>query len=126
MVIYDDQFNPVAESPSVNGLSWRPAAPLARGRVYTWQVRAITPTGTVTAPRPPAAEARFAVIGVAEAERIASLRAEVPASRLRLAVAYAQAGMMDAAEGELQALQKMNPGSPILSALLDRLRALRR
>ena len=86
--VYDDQFALVLESPSVGGTSWRATTSIPRGRIYSWQIRALTPAGPVAAPKPPAPEARFAVITADEADRIARVRAELPASGLRRAVAY--------------------------------------
>lgn len=126
VVVYDDQFALVIESPSVRGTSWRAPTSIPRGRIYTWQIRALTPAGTVAAPVPPAPEARFAVITADEAERIARIRLELPASRLRRAVAYTRAGLLDDAERELDALARLNPSSPTVAALLTNLRSLRR
>ena len=38
--VYDAQFNLVSSSPLLTGLSWT-APQLARGQVYSWQVKAV-------------------------------------------------------------------------------------
>src|SRR6185503_19211757 len=39
--IYDEQFKLVMSSPQITTPSWTAAQPLPRGRVYSWQVKAV-------------------------------------------------------------------------------------
>ena len=81
VTIYDDQFNEVARSSEGLRLEWTPASRLARGVTYSWQVTARTAQGAVSAPVPPAAEARFRVVdantaaGLERARRSYAIRA---------------------------------------------------
>lgn len=59
--VFDTSFRPVAASDIVTVPQWTPPRPLPRGATYVWQVTAITPAGSITAPRPPAPEARFMI-----------------------------------------------------------------
>ncbi|HEX5875533.1 MAG TPA: zf-HC2 domain-containing protein, partial [Pyrinomonadaceae bacterium] len=50
--VYDDQFKLVATSPQLTDASW--TTTLARGKVYSWQVKALKDGQEFTSPRPPA------------------------------------------------------------------------
>jgi anti-sigma factor RsiW len=116
VTIVDDALRPVAESPHVTGTEWRPAAPLARGRVYTWQVRAVTGGTPRMAPVPPQPEARFFVLGEKDAADVASLRARAGDSRLA-GILLAQYGLMEDAEAALSAAGADNPSVTALPRL---------
>lgn len=102
VAVYDAAFNEVARSPVLGGTSWQPDKPLARGKAYAWQVTAASPEGTVTAPRPPAPEARFTILPEAEASRLAALREKYPEEHLALGVALGRAGAVQDAASELE------------------------
>jgi hypothetical protein len=125
VTVFDGDFTRRAASGPVTGTEWRPAQPLAEGRVYLWQVAALTSGGRITVPTPPAPEARFQVAAPAVRARIEALRAPAPASHLLAALAFAEAGLLDDAEREVEALAAANPGSPEVAALRERLAALR-
>jgi hypothetical protein len=116
--VYDEALRLVATSPRLGATEWAPVSPLARGAVYTWQVTAFTPAGELTAPAPPAGEARFQVLGRADAALLRRARAEAGTSHLAMAVAYASAGLEKEAERELRALAAANPGAPLPRSLL--------
>jgi hypothetical protein len=116
VTIVDDQLKPVAESPHVAGTEWRPSAPLARGHVYTWQVRALMAGGPRTAPTPPEPEARFFVLGDQDAAAVASLRARAGDSRLA-GILFAQYGLLDEAEAALVTAGAENPSVAALPRL---------
>jgi hypothetical protein len=123
--VYDGQFNLVAASPQLTGRSW--AAPaLSRGKVYSWQVKAIKDGQEFTSPRPPAPQAKFRILDQSKASELAKARRAYPSSHLTLALLYAEAGLLREAEQELRALQKANPGSEIARTLLSQVQALRR
>ncbi|HEV8168147.1 MAG TPA: zf-HC2 domain-containing protein, partial [Pyrinomonadaceae bacterium] len=65
--VYDDQFKLVASSPELTNRSWTVPQSLARGKVYSWQVKAIKDGQEVTSPRPPAPQAKFRVLDQAKA-----------------------------------------------------------
>jgi anti-sigma factor RsiW len=124
--LYDGDFNRVAASPPLNGRSWVVPQPLARGRVYAWQVKATRDGQEVASPRPPAPQARFRVLDRAKANELTRARRAYPSSHLTLGLLYAEAGLLEEAERELHLLQKANPGSPLARRLLGQVRALRR
>ena len=124
--VYDDAFNLVAASPQLNGRSWAAGQTLPRGKVYSWQVKAVKDGQEVKAPRPPAPQAKFRVLDRAKADELARARRANPSSHLTLGLLYADAGLLKEAEQELRLLQKANPGSDIARRLLRQVQALRR
>lgn len=120
--VFDADFNSVLKSERLEMTSWRAAKPLARGRVYAWQVKAMKDGQEFKAPQPPAPLARFRVLANAEAEKIEQARAQFASSHLLLGRLYAEAGLLDEAEREFRALEKANPESEIVKRLLSELR----
>jgi anti-sigma factor RsiW len=112
--IYDDQFKLVTSSPEITTLSWTATQSLPRGRVYSWQVKAINDGQ--------APQAKFRVLDQAKANELAKAKRAYGSSHLTLALLYAQAGLLREAEQELRILQKANPESEIVRRLLRQLR----
>ena len=123
--IYDSNFKLVAASPQLTGNSWTSPS-LPRGRVYAWQVKATKEGQEVTAPRPPAPQAKFRVLDQAKTEEIVKARRAHPSSHLTLGLLYAEAGLLKESEQELRLLQKANPDSEIARGLLRQVQELRR
>ncbi|HXG66859.1 MAG TPA: zf-HC2 domain-containing protein, partial [Blastocatellia bacterium] len=115
-------YKEVAVSPELQGTEWTVNRQLERGRVYTWQVTARTQGGEVKSPAPNR-EAKFQVLGRAKAIEVARAKKIHAGRHLTLGLLYAQAGLLDEAEGEFQALVASNPQSPVARKLL---RAVRR
>lgn len=109
--VYDAQFNQALSSPLLTSDSWV-APPLARGQVYSWQVKAIRDGQEFIAPRPPAPQAKFRILDQATTAEIARARRDYASSHLLLGLLYARAGLIAEAEAEFRALQKANPDSP--------------
>jgi hypothetical protein len=124
--VYDESFNLVATSSQLTANSWRAPERLGRGRVYSWQVKAIKDGQEFTSPRPPAPQAKFRILDQAKANELAKARRAYGSSHLTLGLLYAQAGLLAEAEQELRKLQKANPDSEIARALLSQVQALRR
>ncbi len=124
--VYDSQFNLVATSPELTSRSWAASQSLARGSVYSWQVKATKDGQEFKSPRPPAPQAKFRVIDQAKANELAKAKRVYPSSHLTLGLLYAEAGLLREAEQELRALEKANPDSEIARSLLRQVRALRR
>ncbi|NOT58811.1 MAG: zf-HC2 domain-containing protein [Acidobacteria bacterium] len=124
--LVNEQYETVAQSEALTSTSWQVPQALARGRVYSWQVKASKDGETVKAPQPPAPLARFRVTGQKEFAEIQDARHRFGSSHLLLGQLYAEAGLLDEAEREFRALQKANPASPIPKQLLAELRKLRR
>ncbi len=124
--VYDEQFNLVTKSAAMQQTAWTPPQPLARGRLYVWQVKASQNGQEIIAPKPPTTQARFRVLAQAQADELARARRTHPNAHLLLGLLYTQAGLLDEAERELRALQAANPNAPSAQRLLANVQALRR
>lgn len=124
--VFDQNFNLVAQSPALAAGAWRPAKPLARGAIYSWQVTALKDGKEIKAPRPPAPQAEFKVLDAGASAELREARRQEPVSHLALGVLYARAGLLDGAERELSALLQANPQSDVARKLLAGVRAARR
>ena len=89
VAVADAETGDVVAKGSTSETSWRPDTPLPRGRTYTWQVR----SGSLVAPGPSAAEARFHV-----GEAIALSET----GHRERGIALANLGALDDAERELE------------------------
>ena len=117
--VYDDQFHAVAEGVSADGTEWHPDKPLARGAIYRWEVRAVKGKHVDRAPAPTEPEARFAVLGAAEAQRLTEARAAMPQSPLALGILYANSGVLEDAKRELA--EAVASGDPKQKSAAERL-----
>ena len=124
--VFDAKFNLVMASPQLAERSWVPPQPLKRGGLYSWQVKAVKQGVQFESPRPPAPQANFRVVDQAKADELARARQSYNSSHLTLGLLYTQAGLLDQAEQELQALQKNNPNAAVARRLVESLQALRR
>ena len=124
--VYDSKFNLVSTSPQLTQNSWATPQSLARGNVYSWQVKAIKDGQEFESPRPPAPQAKFRILEQAKANELAKAKRAYPSSHLTLGLLYAEAGLLNEAEREFRLLQKANPGSEIARNLLRQIQALRR
>ena len=124
--VYDDQFKLVASSPELTNRSWTITQPLARGKVYSWQVKATKDGQEVTSPRPPATQAKFRVLDQAKANEIAKAKRDYSSSHLTLGLLYADAGLLREAEQEFRLLYRANPDSDVARNLLRQIQSLRR
>jgi Putative zinc-finger len=124
--IYDADFNEVAVSPRLSETAWSVTRSLERGRTYSWQVTARAGDKEVSSPVKPAPEARFMTLDRAKANELANAKSAAAGSHLTLGVLYAQAGLLDDAERELQALLRANPKSTLAQRLSRSVRAKRR
>ena len=120
--IYDEQFKLVMSSPRITTFSWTASQPLSRGRVYSWQVKAVKDGQEITVPRPPAPQAKFRVIDQTKANELAKAKRAYGSSHLTLGLLYAEAGLLHEAEHEFRLLQKANPQSEIVRKLLRQVR----
>jgi len=124
--VYDGDFNLVTSSPQLDAPSWTSSQTLARGKVYSWQVKAVKDGQEFKAPRPPAPQAKFRILDRAKADELARARRAYPSSHLTLGLLYAEAGLLKEAEQELRLLQKANTNSELARSLLRQVQALRR
>jgi hypothetical protein len=124
--VYDERFNLAATSSQLTTNSWRAPQGLARGGVYSWQVKAIKDGQEFKSPRPPAPQAKFRILDQAKANELGKAMRTYASSHLTLGLLYAEAGLLKEAEQELRSLQKANPDSEIARSLLSQIQALRR
>ena len=120
--VYDDQFKLVASSPELTNRSWTTS--LARGKVYSWQVKAMKDGQEVTSPRPPAPQAKFRVLDQVKANEIAQAKRAYASSHLTLGLLYADAGLLREAEQEFRLLRRANPDSDVARNLLRQVQSL--
>jgi anti-sigma factor RsiW len=124
--VYDDQFKLMSSSPQITNVSWTTTTALPRGRVYSWQVKAIKDGQETTSPRPPAPQAKFRVLDQSKANELARAKRAYGSSHLTLGLLYADAGLLREAEAEFRLLRRANPDSVIAQRLLGQIQAMRR
>ena len=124
--IYDDQFKLAASSPQLTSRSWTATQSLPRGKVYSWQVKAIKDGQEVTSPRPPAPQAKFRILDQSKASELARAKRSYGSSHLTLGLLYAEAGLLQEAEQQFRLLLRANPNSALARNLLRQVQSLRR
>jgi len=110
-------YQEVASSPQLKGIHWTVDRPLKRGHVYTWQIIVRTADEELKAPGPEAPAAKFKVLDHATASKLVRAKKSYAGRRLALGLLYAEAGLLDEAERELEALVAANPRSQIAKSL---------
>lgn len=124
VAIFDEQFREVAASGRLTSTRWTPPAPLPRGIVLTWQVKATRRDGSeVLAPAPPHPEARFVVLNEASATALDAQRVTLKDRPLELGILLAQAGLLDEAA---QAFGRVPADAPTAATAAKFLATLRR
>lgn len=126
VMVFDRDFNPVADSGEIAGTQWTPDRPLPPGGVYAWEVKARGHGAEVTAPGPASPEARFLVLPADQAAAVRSAVGAAGSSPLALGVLYGRAGLADDAERELAAAAREGPEPEAARRLLDSVRSWRR
>jgi hypothetical protein len=119
--IEDVTTGEVRTTPLLGEREWRVDVALARGRTYRWQVAASINGIEVVAPPPTAPPATFTVID----ESTFATLSRIPASHLVRGVLYANAGLLDDAERELEALSALNPDTEVATRLLRQVQEAR-
>ena len=122
--VYDSHFNLVAKSLQLTTNSWTTPQSLARGQLYSWQVKAGKDGQEFTSPRPPAPQAKFRVLDQAKANELGKAKRAYGSSHLTLALLYADAGLLKESEQQLRILLKANPNSEVVRNLLRQVQAL--
>lgn len=116
--IYDERFNQITRSPTLNKTEWVSDATLQRGHSYSWEVTPFQNGTEIAAPTTPQPAAKFRVLEAEKFTTIAKLRQQKPLSHLALGLAYAQAGLVSEAEREFRLLLGENPDSAVAKNLL--------
>ena len=122
--VYDSDFKQVLSSEPLAKTSWSPPQALSRGRVYSWQVKALKNGEEITSPRPPAPQAKFRVLDQARMSEISKAKRGYGSSHLVLGMLYADAGLLREAEQEFRLLLKANPDSEIARSLFRQVQSL--
>jgi hypothetical protein len=108
---------------TVSGTSWRPSTPLARGRVYQWQVRATTKDGReLKIPAVGQEDAKFKILSHRESNEVEQARRAYSNSHLVMGTIYAKVGLVNEARQQFRALLKANPESRIGRRILASLK----
>ena len=115
--VFDKDFRQVATSENVTGTTWIATKSLPRATMLIWQVATKVKGANVTAPMPPAPEARFQIIAEGDSDAIIAARVQQPPSHLLLAALYAKSGMKADALRELSILEALNPDSEVVKKL---------
>ena len=123
--VYDEQFKLAASSEPLTTTTWTPPG-LARGHVYSWQVKASKDGQETTSPTPPAPQAKFRVLDQRRADEIARARSAYGRSHLTLGLLYADAGLLEDAEREFRLVLRANPDSEIARSLVRQVQSIRR
>jgi hypothetical protein len=126
VTVHDSKLRLVESSGPVAGTEWSIPKALERGRLYSWQVRAVVDGKTVISPKPPAPDTLFKVLDRKALQAIENAKRAQGNSHLTMAVLYWKHGLIEAAEREAQALVRANPGSAVAADLLRSLQSLRR
>ena len=116
--IFDENFNRVAQSPSLTTTSWTSNVRLKRGQRYSWEVRATREGKEIVSPTAPASAATFRILDGEQTTALANLKRQTPVSHLALGMAYARAGLVNDAQREFRQVARENPDSEIAKKLL--------
>ena len=120
VAVVDTKFRVVAQSPTLNGTAWTLAQELPRGANYSWQVTALREDGTeVVSPASPAPQAKFRVLEQNSFDEVTRMENSGERSHLARGVMYAEAGLLDEARAEFEALVRDNPRSGTARRLLE-------
>lgn len=117
ITLIDDRFSEVARGEGVRATSWSPSSDLPVGTTYVWQVTAHTPDGEVTAPAPPAPEARVQILDATTAAAVLAMQQRLADRPLERGVLLARAGVLDEARRALESAPA--PGPTLASTLRD-------
>jgi len=125
VTIADDQLNEVATSGQLTNTNWRSSIELKQGGTYSWQVTAFKDGQRITSPVMPAPQAKFKIVDRSQREELKRMTRETPNYHLGLGVFYAQAGLLENAEREFEALSRDKSHSAIGTKFLQRVRAMK-
>ncbi len=123
--VFDSDANEIEASPPLTVTEWTVTKPLARGKVYTWEVTAIKDGKEVISHVLPAPPAKFRVLAQAQADELERAKQVSPPSHFTLAVLYANAGLLDDAEKEFELTAEENPNNPLVTKLLRRVQSFK-
>jgi anti-sigma factor RsiW len=126
VTIFNSATKQAISSSPLSGTEWTPPEPLERGGIYAWEVTATKDGKEFTAPVPPHPQAKFKVLELARVRELNLAKEAHRDSRLIMGILYAQSGLLEEAERELEALIDANPDSLTARKLLTSLKGRRR
>ncbi len=126
VTIFDENLNKIAESEPVNQNQWKVTSALRRGQTYIWQVRASANNQELVAPSPGSPRVKFKVLEQAKLAEIENTKKTNGTSHLMMGILYADAGLLNDAEREFNALLRANPQSSVARRLLQSVKAAKR
>jgi len=116
--VYAPHFQLVSTSGQITGTEWTSTVALQRGKVYSWQVRALVDDKEIVSPPPQSPEAKFKVLDSVKLAELQRVRQSYGKSHLVLAIVYARMGLLDDSEREVRSLLSADPKSKVLQGLL--------
>jgi anti-sigma factor RsiW len=122
--VYDSNMNEVATSQPLSETEWTMPRPLKRGKIYTWQVRATKGGAEIRLPASDMPDAKFKILEQSRAQTLDGTRRTYGDSHLVMGILYADAGLLDDAQRELEALVRANSQSIVAGRLLASLKAV--
>jgi anti-sigma factor RsiW len=121
--VFDRDYQLVAESSRLHGTSWQTPSRLPRGAMYRWQLSVQQANGgEMIAPAPPAAAARFRVLGTRAFEALTAARDS--GSTLEAGLICMREGLVEEGARLLARNADENPESPIAVRLAEKARAV--
>jgi len=115
--VFDADFNLVTRSTPITVTQWTTPS-LRRGKLYSWEVVAVSNGQEVRSPVAPAPRAQFKILESEKLLELTNLKKHSPISHLTLGLTYARFGLLGEAEEQLQILVRENPNSPVATRLL--------
>ena len=113
VTIYDENFNRIAVSPSLQTAEWQSNVTLERGQTYRWQLETNQLPETYTA--------QFKVLDVEAVGRLKAIEKVEPPSSLARGIGYASEGLLKEAEQEFQKVILRNQNRRLAKKLRDSL-----
>ena len=118
VTVYNTTSRELIVSPALAETEWTPPNSLGRGGIYAWEVTATRDGKEFTAPKPPAPQAKFSILHQAKLDELNRAKQMYSGSHLLPGILCAQAGLLDEAEREFEALAAANPDSLTAQKLL--------
>lgn len=120
-----DGLTVVALSPRLLTNAWTSDRDLARGRVYSWQVRVHRGASADVDPHPPQPPTLFAIAEADASAALAAARRANPYDHLAIGVLAARAGLREVAIAELQLAAAARPDDAAIRSLLQSVKVWR-
>jgi len=124
--VYDEALNLVESSPRVTITAWKSRLALQPGRIYSWQITAMSDAEEITPPLTSPILARFKVLDAPQRRQLEELNRTYPGAHLLLGVIAAHAGLLDDAEHQFRAVPKSDPQYRFAQKFLQDLQLLRK